>query len=442
MKRRNRPGIFLSSVLVVLLNSGVQGQLDEPSDVEKPVTKDDFDTMLKRIQELETRLDEQEAAEVDLSEEETRLEDSSSHVLSRPWFQNLTLSGYGAFDYLATGSEGLKDEGGFAVREAAFFIEADVWENISAFFEIRTDYKAATWHSSLRSAEIYVHFRNVLHFWDDDLLGIKVGRFDVPFSEEYLRERPTDNPLITNSAHWLYGFDEGILFHGLIDQVGWLVAVTDGHSTRNFDDDSDKAVNVKVWGNPLDPLYLSASFMRNGRTSRSAFRFSGSEFRPVGASDPSTLGTSPSAKIDAMLYGLDARWTFQDKGYIGLSFGQAFVDDKDPSFNRDFLWWSVEGLYNIRPDFYAVCRWSEIGTYQSNEGYHFEGTFTAGGNSAFGYDTRRFRRLAVGLGWKPTPNVTVKLEGGGDRFEMIDGSAFRSDASKRWFVGSEIVVAF
>ena len=40
---------------------------------------------------------------------------------------------------------------------------------------------------------------------------MKLGRIDIPFGDEYLWQDAIDNPLITNSAAYPYGWDEGIL---------------------------------------------------------------------------------------------------------------------------------------------------------------------------------------------------------------------------------------
>jgi hypothetical protein len=224
--------------------------------------------------------------------------------------------------------------------------------------------------------------------------------------------------------------------------MGWIVAITDGTDERSFEDDDDKAVNLKLYGNPTDWLYLSGSFMRNGQAAKSAFEFGGSHFQPIGASHASTLGSSPSDQVDATLYEIDAKIIFSDEGYIALSFGQAFQDDGAAAFNRDLLWFSIEGLCNVTDDVYAVIRYSEIGTYDSNEGYHFDGKITAGGNAAFGYDAKRFQRLSVGVGWKINPRAILKAEVGADWFEVIDASPLSPGDDDRWLAGLELVVKF
>ena len=65
----------------------------------------------------------------------------------------------------------------------------------------------------------------------------------------------------------------------------------------------------------------------------------------------------------------------------------------------------------------------------------------AGGNSAYGFDTKRFRRLGVGIGWQPNPRTRAKLEIGRDWFDLIDASNINKDDDRN-FVGLEMAVGF
>ena len=409
---------------------------------ESPPVQEEIQDLRRRLEILEAR----DRDEVDLSDDRVGEVDGDlaepSHPLAKPWFQNFTISGFAAAGFLATGNDGERENGGFLVKEATLWIEADVWEDISFFAEIQTNRLGKDDSLFVRTGEVHAHFRNVLKRWGDDLLGIKIGRIDIPFGEEYLWQDSSDNPLITQSAPYPYGFDEGILLYGNLHGLGWLFSVTDGTDDRSLEDNTDKAVNVKVYGRPWSPLYLSASFMRNGRAVKSAFEFGGSHFQPIGASHVSSVGDSASTKVEAYLYQLDAKYHFGDKAYVAFSFGQALVDDRDSTFDRDLLWFVVEVLYHFHPKVYGVARYSEIGTYKTSEGYHFDGKITAGGNAAFGYDARRLQRLSLGAGWRPNPRVLLKGEVGADWFDEIEGSPFTASGDERWLVGFEVVLAF
>lgn len=384
---------------------------------------------------------------VDLSDQDAAtlaIDSGSSHVLSNAWWQNFDLYGFAAAGFYDTGSDGSRANGGFEIKEASLFAEATVWENAAFFAELQINRLGKDDALFVRTGEVYLHFREVTvaRNWK---VGFKFGRIDIPFGEEYLWQDSTDNPLVTNSAAYPYGWDEGVLAYWDTGAWSWIAAVTDGTDVRSRDDNSDKAVNLKVSRQLSDAFFLSVSAMRNGDGEKSAIEFGGSHFEPVGASHASSVGASASQQIAASLFQIDAKYDFEVFGarsaYVALAGGYANQSDDSPGFDRDFRWFSVEPLVSIAPNFYLAARYSEIGTYDSTEGYHFDGKTFAGGNGAFGYDTERFRRLAIGAGWNPNPRVIVKFEIGKDWFSLIDASS-ASNNGRREFVSFELAAKF
>lgn len=384
---------------------------------------------------------------VDLSAQEytTVAQEQGTHVLANPWWKNFEIHGFGATGFYDTGKLGTRDKGGFEIKETSLFLEATVWEDIAFFWEFQLNRLGRDSQQFTRTGEVYVNFRDIA-LTDSTSIGIKLGRIDLPFGEEYLWQDAIDNPMIQNSVSWPYAYDEGIALYGEIGEAYWIASVTDGLLSRGREENSDKAINLKVYGDLTDSLYLSFSLMDNGDTSRSAMQFSGSFLQPVGASHESTVGVSPSAEIGATLAEFDAKYRFSvfssQDAYVWFSLGTANIDDEDSSFDRSFSWLTIEPYIAINSRWYGIIRYSEIGTYDDDEGYHFDGKIYAGGNAAFGYDTRRLKRLAIGLGWTPNPRVRGKLEISKDRFELIDASVLPNESSGRTFVGLEIAVGF
>ena len=437
----------LLSLFVLLGSSFVQdaGGQDPQLDVRR-LPAATMESVIGELEYLHQRIDSLEEEpvsleEVDLSED---VLPPPTHVLARRWFENFDMWGFAAFGFLETGNDGKRPEGGFLVKETTLFIQPQVWDDTVVFFELQINRLAKDDSLAARTGEVHAHFRNVLKCYGDDLLGVKLGRIDIPFGEEYLWQDAINNPLITQTAAYPYGFDEGMLFYGtLLRNYGWIVSLMDGTDQRSFEDHPAKAINAKLYGSPSERLYLSASFMNNGRAAKSAFEFGGSHFQPIGASHFSSVGSSSDDKVDATLYEVDAKLLTDHCGsQIWLSFGQAFLEDLDRAFGREIHWFSVEGIRYLWKDVYAIARYSEIGTYKSDEGYHFDGKITAGGNSAFGYDTKRLQRLSLGLGWKPNPQTVLKLEVGGDWFEVINPSSFTPEDDDRWLAGVEVAVGF
>jgi hypothetical protein len=399
-----------------------------------------IESLMVELEEIRQRLrmvEDETYEEVDLS---TPIFDSSveepAHVLATRWFERFDVSGFAAFDYLHTGDDGTFPDGGFVGKETTLWSNTQVWDQTSVFYELQVIRIGKDNQKTGQTGELYARFHN-----PSNTFGVKVGRVDIPFGEEYLSQDSIDNPLISYSAIFPYGFDEGIVFYGNRCGLNWIFSVTEGTDQRSFEDNSEKAYNVKLYGHAQESLYLSGSFMRNGRAAKSGFEFGGSHFQPVGASGASALGASPNSQVDAILYELDARLEFCCDNYLAFSFGQAFVDDANSSFNRDLLWFSAEALHNFSTSSYGVVRYSEIGTYDANAGYHFDGKITAGGNSAFRYDTKRFQRLSLGLGYKPNPRTVIKSKVRWDKFDVINASPTTPGDDNRWLAGLEFVLA-
>ncbi len=385
---------------------------------------------------------------VDLTDEseesiDLALKDQEGGTLGRAWFQNIHISGFGAVGFLDTGQAGTKKDAGFMVKESSLFVDAEAWDNISIFAEIQVNRLGKDDSLFVRTGEVYARFQHLLvEELGGEGIGVKVGRIDIPFGEEYLWQDSIDNPMITQSAAYPYGFDEGLLLHGSYADVDWIASITDGNDPRSVEDGDSKAYNLKLSSNLCDNFYVSASGMVNGLAGKSAFEFGGSHFEPLGASHPSSAGTSASMRVDAALYEVDVIYTVPDAVRFAGSFGEAHVSDEMAGFDRDILWFMGEARVDLSEKIMAIGRVSEIGTYSNSEGYHFDGKTIAGGNSAFGYDTKRLQRLAVGLAYRPNVNTVLKAEVGRDRFWVIDASTFNAGADSRFYFGFELALRF
>lgn len=367
---------------------------------------------------------------------------AQEHVLARPWYDNVTVSGFGAFGFVDSGRAGVRPDGGFQIKEATVHVEMDVWQSAVVYVELQTNRLGSDDSKYVRTGEVHAHFRDLLRTASVQV-GAKVGRIDIPFGDEYLWQDAPDNPLISNSASYPYGWDEGVLVYGRLSGLGWIAAITDGTDERSAEDDPSKAINLKFYGEPVDGLTVSTSLMRTGAVGKSAIEFGGSHFQPVGASHSSTLGASLSERVEATLLDATATYRWGDTrrgGRLIASYGGARQQDADRTYDRDLRWTTVEALGSIGA-VYAVVRHSEIGTYDSQAGFHLDGKPTAGGNAAFGYDVRRFRRTSVGAGWDPNPRVRAKAEVGQDRFYLIE-AAPAPPGDDRWLLGLELAVSF
>ena len=387
---------------------------------------------------------------VDLSGEafksmnEVNAEQSPVPAYLSDWFRRIHLSGFGAAGFIGTGQDAERSDLGFLNYDASLFIEADVWEDVSFFTELQT-VRFGDDAAGLRTGEVYIDLKKLLKRWDEDLLNVRLGRVDIPFGREYLWQDSIDDPLITRSVNWANGFDEGLVLYGKWGGLGWIASVMDGRSTRSIEDNDDKSISLKFFGQPVDALDLSASFFRSGSTERSALGFAGATFEPVGRGDgvaTSALGTSPSTEVEAYAYSLDAEYRWENRGHLRLTFGQGFLEDNNSVFDPDWLFFTVEPLIQLNDSWYLVTRFSGIGTFENNKGYHFRGRPFANGTADFGDDAKSLLRFAVGLGYRPNPRTLVKLEYSRDDFEVIDSSTLNDSDEDRDLFGIQVAVRF
>ncbi len=363
-------------------------------------------------------------------------------VAFKDWYKRIQVSGFGAGGFVWTGQDAERPNSAFLNYQALLTVNAEIWESVSFMAELEAIRIGDENDASVDTRQVYIHLTPHLKGYDAPF-GIKVGRFFIPFGEEHRWQDANTNSLITNSAPWPTGVDEGILFHGRVKGVTWEAALMDGTFERGVDDDLDKAVALRFSGNPFKRLRLGASFLRTGTTGSSAFKFGGGTLQAVGrGGGTSSRGISPSIKVDSYLYEFGARYALSKNGYVDAAFGQAFVNDPSPNFDRAISYFYVEPLYHLTSRLYVVSRFSGIGTFDDAKGYRFNGAPFAGGTSDFGFDTKSLLRWAIGLGYRPNPRTLVKLEYSMDDFQVIKSSTLDDTDEDRQLLGALMVVEF
>lgn len=375
---------------------------------------------------------------VDLSgEAHASMDDLGGGTRGRDWFERVDVFGFVAGAYYHTEARGRWPRGAFVVDQASLFVEADVSEDVGALLELKFDEQPST---TFRTGETYVNLRRVAAWGDDGRLGVKLGRFDLPFGQYYLLQHAPDNPLVTYPAAMPYGVDEGVLAYGVWRGVEFAASVTEGHLERDSSQGTAPAVTARIGGDCGRGVHASASYLHIRETGRSAVCFSGIWLTPVGVDAPSTLGTSPSAGVRADLGVLDVRFEPGDRFRLRVSLGHGRLDDEVDAFDRDFTWFVLEPAWSPSPRWEVVGRWSEVGTYDDQEGLRFEGRPHANASADVGHDLTRLRRLSLGVRFDVTPALAAKLEVGIDHLDVIDVSPFRGD--DRAYVAAQVVASF
>ncbi|MDA0346980.1 MAG: carboxypeptidase regulatory-like domain-containing protein [Verrucomicrobia bacterium] len=152
----------------------------------------------------------------------------------------------------------------FRVDEARVFIEAQIAEKIYLFSELELFSRESN-NSDLEIGELYIEFEEVLAIGDwDRAVNFRMGRLDIPFSEEYLKRDVMDNPLISHSVADFWGIDEGIEAFGELGDFSYVLAVMNGSHDRLRDFTSDKSVVARAGFDLTNQLHFGGSFMRTG----------------------------------------------------------------------------------------------------------------------------------------------------------------------------------
>ncbi|MFI5317888.1 MAG: hypothetical protein ACHQ6T_19475, partial [Myxococcota bacterium] len=210
----------------------------------------------KRISELET----QKPADVGASG-------------AGSWAERVRISGSSNLDFLDGQDYGLFDHGSVKIYDTRFFIDADLARDVklgdsTAFrdagfaFEwnlVRAGYLANN------VGDVYVDFRGIA---DQDWLNFELGRFQIPFGENYLRfgRGYYTDPFIALSAPPPWFWDEGVKLWGKLfeGKASYAFSLTDGENAMNTLPNGSQQVSLKLAVDPWEWLHLSVSGLTTG----------------------------------------------------------------------------------------------------------------------------------------------------------------------------------
>jgi hypothetical protein len=330
----------------------------------------------------------------------------------------------------AVGADGARPNGGLNNRQLIFFINAEVWENVDAYFEwFPLGAYAFNQPGGNNSGEAYIVFKNLIRAEGQNRLSAKVGRFDLPFGEEYLQQNWIDNPLISRSAAWPWGWDNGLELYGTYRSVGWIFSLTDGKFGSNMDSDNDESFNPtytgKIYSDLTEWLHASLSFISSGRHARSALWFGEDNFVTPGAGTGN--GTTGAAKYVAFEGALKSHFHGFEMlvNYGGLQ----ITDVNDHNFDRQIWYYMVQPVYWVADRWYLAARYSDIesemGGYAGLGGQWHDGNYTTnnpnGARTSFPVANVRSSALAaLAVGFRPNPNVLAVAEYTQPRFAYTD----------------------
>lgn len=355
--------------------------------------------------------------------------------------RKIHISGEGGLAFFDTGIDGEFPNKEFRVDEAKLFVEAEVWKDIYFFGEVNllTREKEEA-EDNIHLGELYVEFGGVSRLWENEhMLNIRLGRFDIPFGEEYLTRDAIDNPFVTHSLSDIWGVDEGVEVFGSWSRMEYVFAIQNGGDPELRDFNSDKAVVGKGGYKWNKHVHFSVSGMRTGKIEVEGDRFSelwfGNGFLRVLGSPTTTTN------FQAKLFQGDANANWM-RGHLHVGAGHFHYDDNDVSTEnaRNVNYFQIEGVQNLNYDknniLYIGIRFSIM---TSSLGFPLVGN---GEMERFLFDnnllTTRLWRLSFGIGYRIKKNVVLKTEYNLEHGRQVNGQ--KRDAEN--FFGAETAIKF
>lgn len=333
--------------------------------------------------------------------------------------QEIRLSAEAGLAFFDGGPQGQLPNGEFRADDVKVYLEAPVWKDTYFFAELDLVTREAN-DEFFHMGEVYADFENVSGRLGgpDRALNVRVGRFDIPFGEEYQRRGVMDNPLVSHSLSDIWGVDEGIELYGGLAGFSYVLAVQNGGHKTLRDYDSGKAVTVRVGVDPLAWLHLSASALQTGELT-----VAGDVMSEVwiGNGFFKSIGGATTTRFEAKLLELDAvaHWS---GGQLAGAAGRADYDDNDAAADnsRRLDYFYLELQQRLGERLRGAVRYSELRT---DRGYLLPGLGDAG---AFFYRpgapfTDWLTRLSLGLSYHFADPVLLKVEYSRERGRLLNG---------------------
>ena len=346
--------------------------------------------------------------------------------------REIRVSGEAGLAFFSSGPDGAFPNAEFRVDDAKIFLEAPVWKNVYFFTGLELVTREVN-DEYFHVGDLYADMEDVLKSGRDYSLSLRVGRFGIPFGEEYQYRNVMDNPLIMHSEADIWGIDEGIQAYGTLGRFQYNLAVQNGgHKTLHVYN-KDKSVTFRIGFDPIKSLHLSASAHRTGKLDAandglSEIWFSNAFFRALGSA-------ATTKTFEANLYELDAIWRWKE-GHFQATGGIAdFDDDSTAADNsRHMSYYSFEAMQQLTGKFYGAARYSEV---RAPEGYPLVGLGNAGTYfyNPFGPRTTDLQRFTAGVGYRFDLPLVWKLEYSwetGHRGERCDQGRCRYILHRTW----------
>jgi hypothetical protein len=373
-----------------------------------------LDKVNQRMEDLEKRVQTGEAAK---SEPEGETDKSANKRFS---LNNVVVSGEGGLAFFSGGRDSEFKRSEFKIDEARLFVESPILENIYFYSELNLTTRES-YTENFQLGELYLDFENLSRFWNrDGQMTLRLGRFYIPFGEEYQTRYAIYNPLISHSLSDIWGVDEGIEVFGTIKKFSYAFAVQNGDNLLLEDSTSDKSVAGRIGFDPTSRVHLSLSAMRTGDIAStaplSALWFANGFFMP--------MPHSTATLFHADVFEADAQYKWSN-GYVRGAGGYAHYADNDPveRHRRDIYYYYIEAVQKLSRRFYAAGRVSQI---VAPHGFPLVGNGEAADYE--GELTKNLWRLSLGLGYRYSQHLVLKTDYSFEQGREQNGDARRHES--------------
>lgn len=388
-----------------------------------------------QIAELHSRLDAQASEVAEQEAAITELQETSfpaSQVAPARGNDRVIISGEAGLAFFAGEANNEFSNEEFRVDDARLTVEAQIHRNAYLVSTLEL-FRRESGNESVEVGSLFLDVENIFGPDYGRLFNLRLGRFDIPFGEEYLDRYVMENPLISHSVSDLWGIDQGIELFGDQGGFSYALAIQNGGTPLLRDFDSDKSIAGRASYQFSENFRFSASLMRTGDLDVAGD--AQSELW-IGNVVFLSLGSAQTTKFWADLAELD--FTYQwDGGALTGYYGQAWYDNNDPlgDSSRDFEFYSIEARQELGDRFYAAARYSAM---EVDGGYPFSGNGDRNIYLYGGILTEKLERLSVGFGYWPFQDVVFKLEYTFENGEQTNGED-RSDTDQ---IAAEVGVRF
>lgn len=330
--------------------------------------------------------------------------------------EDIVLGGQGAVAYFDTEPEGQFPNNEFRADDMWLTLDARLAENVFFFGQVLI-YQRESNDQNLRMGELYLDFEDISRLWSREYpLTLRVGRFDIPYGEEYITRDPLKNALISHSLADFWGTDEGVELFGSAGPFDYAFAVQNGGYDSIKDGDPDKSLVGRVGVQAMDNLRISASAMRTGdidieNDECTEMWFGNSYLYSLG-------GAETTEEFSYDMAQLDARLTWEGGHAIGSVGTIAYKDDDTAAeHDNDAAYYSVEASQDLFTKWFAAARYSAV---HSSDGFPVLGQ--AGYNPVFtDLLVDDIYRLSLGVGYRWSDQIVLKTEYSLERGDRTDG---------------------